>query len=328
MLVLLRLLSFSGMMLASSAASADGIEWKVQPNFENDEAAFELSGVVCAGSGKTTQWCFAVNDEKKYIQHFSIEGRTIIPGDRLRLLDKETPTGSKFAEPDLEAAAYHEGFVYAVGSHGLSRKQNRFSASRFFIYRLPVDPKSGKPTFKLTRKAVVPQIERTNRLREIIKAADGLSSFAEMPLSENGANIEGMGLIGNDIYLGFRAPYTRAGAIVLQVAVSALFSSGPKVSVTHYLNLGVDYGIRDMARIDDRFLVLSGAAGSGDLTSAIWSWKPGEDPVLLLVLSGTKGNKAEGLLVLNADANKSVRVLVLFDSRKNGAPTEFTVSLR
>lgn len=305
---------------------ADGIQWTVQPDFENSDAALEISGATCAGSDAT--WCFAVNDEKKYIQVFSMQGRTLKPGDRIRILEKRAASGSKFAEPDLEAITYGDGFVYLSGSFGLSRKKDKLNPSRFLVYRFPVDRESGEPAFDMTRKTVAPEIVRSKKLGDIIKSADGLSGFAEQPLRDNGANVEGLAIKDDSLFFGFRAPATERGAVVLQVKTERLFGDAEHPAVSHFLDLGVGYGIRDMAVFGDGFLILSGAAVSQAVLPAIWHWVPDRHLRLLKVLPVPEDSKSEGLMIVDAAEEQELRVLVLFDSLKNGAPTEFTVPLK
>ena len=317
-----------GILMGATSAWADGIEWNVHPDFKNEEAALEISGGVCGGEDGQRKWCFAVNDEKKYIQTFSIDEPTLKPGKRLRILEKRDGTGEKYAEPDAEGAAYHDGFIYVTGSHGAPRNGDAPQDSRFFVFRMPVDRQTGEPAFEVTREAVDPKIERTDELRPIIKTADGLSAHAEQALSNNGANIEGIAAMGDSLYFGFRAPTGPNGAVVLQVAIDRLFGTSETQATSHALDLGVGYGIRDMTRLGNRFLLLAGAASRDELVPVVWSWVPGQAPELIKALSVAEGRKAEGLMVLDASDQKKVRVLVLFDSRKNGEPTEFTLQLK
>lgn len=42
---------------------ADGIKWNVVPDFKNNKAAMEISGVICPGENQENKWCYAVSDE-------------------------------------------------------------------------------------------------------------------------------------------------------------------------------------------------------------------------------------------------------------------------
>ena len=324
MMRMISILALPAMILGSGPGLADGIDWDVRPDFRNDEAALEISGIACAGKDGKQEWCYAVNDEKKYVQLFEIKNRTLVPGKRLRILNKEDAAGNEFAEPDLEAVAYHRDFLYLAGSHGASRKKGEVHVSRFFVFRLPVKD-SGKPDFKIDDDDVASQIERSAGLRSLIKSAEGVAEFAEKSPDENGANIEGMGLLDEAIYFGFRAPVAPRGAVILKVSIGTLFAGAAQPAESFFVDIGAGYGVRDMAPLEDGFLILAGAAGDADLVPAIWFWRPDTRPRLLRILRVPALFKAEGLMVLDRKDREEVRVLVVFDSQKNGAPREFAI---
>ena len=311
----------------SDLAAGDGIAWRVSPDFSNDEAAEEISGAVCAGDEGAWDWCVAVNDEKKYVQFFSIDGQTIVPGKRARVLEKKGAAGKRLGEPDLEAVASDGGFVYLAGSHGVGRRTGRADPERYFVFRFPVDRESGKPAFEITRDRVADRIERSAGLKSVIELADRLGDFANQPLDANGANIEGMTALPGRLFFGFRAPVLPDGAVVLEVTTDRLFGGDTSGPITHILDLGAGYGIRDMARIGNDVLILTGAGTGDELVPAIWRWRPGHAPRLLQILTVPAGWKAEGLMVLSAD-NRTARTLVFFDGQKNGAPIEFEIPTR
>ncbi len=178
--MLLRHLLFPILISLPTMVAAGGIEWTVQPDFESKTAAKELSGAVC---GNSTRWCVAVNDETRYVQWFELlpQERRLKPGKRSLVLPTRRADGSKYKEPDIEAAAYADGFVYLTGSHGTGRKTALIQPSRFFVYRLPVDRTSGRPLFEITLKKVAPEIERSGALREAINNHPYLAKFAQNP---------------------------------------------------------------------------------------------------------------------------------------------------
>ncbi|MEL6476258.1 MAG: DUF3616 domain-containing protein [Pseudomonadota bacterium] len=307
----------------SGMALADGTVWSVRPSFDNEDARYEISGLTCAGSDGAGRWCFAVNDEKSYGQFFTldIERRRLRPKKRLRLLPKEG-----FDEADLEGAAYHDGYVYALGSHGLSRTGQEFQRSRFFIYRFPVDPVTGAPGFEVKRKSVVDQVERSDVLLPLLRGLTGLGATPERSVIDNLGNFEGLAVRGGRLFAGFRAPSDRQGAAILDVALDHVFGDAPAEAVIHRLDLGMRYGVRDLAPFDDGFLVLASAESVPELIPIIWFWRPGTAPLLLRALPVPPGWKAEGLLPLGpAAAPGGERVLLVFDSQKNGAPLEFVI---
>jgi len=314
---------------AASLCSADeGL--RVDPDFAGKKAATSISGALCPGEDRAMQWCVSVNDEKRNIQYFRIDNGTIIPGGRIRILAKATlkgddENGCALDQADMEAAAYDGGYVYITGSHGVSRKCGKVQPSRFQLVRFPVSPASGKPFFDLKLggkppKTVSEGVEHTDKLRRLIRDTAPLSAFAEMRLDENGANIEGIGARGGQLFFGFRTPVLESGAIVLEVAADALFGATPPAPVAHKLHLGVGYGIRDMARVGDTFMILAGASGGADLAPTIWAWVPGSTPILQTVLRVNKGQKAETLLLVNINKTSPIPAIVFFDDEQNGNP--------
>ncbi|MEM7508891.1 MAG: DUF3616 domain-containing protein [Pseudomonadota bacterium] len=313
--------------MAYADPAVQPIPWDVSPDFKGNAARCEaeekqshcqISGVACAGGGQA--WCLAVNDEKNYAQLFSVTGRRLIPGKRIRLLEKDD-----WDEADAEGVAVGEGYIYIAGSHGLSRKKRKLEPSRFFVYRLPVDPDNGAPRFDVSGKSIAPEIERSDRLGALVRGMTSYRGGSENSLLDDGANFEGIGVMDGRLYAGFRAPVDARGTAVLEVSLSGLFDGQPMDATLHRLPLGAGHGIRGMARFGDGFLLLTGAAERGHLVPSIWFWRPGEAARQLDKLDIPAGWKAEAVMPLPSDAGDRVRVLVLFDGQANGAPMEFAI---
>lgn len=88
--------------------------------------------------------------------------------------------------------------------------------------------------------------------------------------------------------------------------------------------LGEGRGVRDLAVFNDGVLVLAGPTASGPGPYAIYWWNGESEDVKLLkdladVVGANRERKAEGLLPLDESAS-GLRVLILFDSEKEGAP--------
>jgi hypothetical protein len=302
-------------------AWAQGLEWSVRPDFKSRKAALNISGAICADWDANQRQCYAVNDEANYFHLFTINGFTIVPQKRGRLIAKRDNDDNK--ELDLESVTYGNNFVYFVGSHGHPRRKGKFSDGSFRLFRLPVD-KKGKATVEFEDKRPVDTIEASEKLGAVIDAVEGLSDFSKVKLKDNGANIEGVAVLGNDLFFGFRAPVIERGATVLRVSIDHLFGDESDNAQSYVLDLGSGYGIRDMAVFEDRILILAGGAQNDPLKPIIWSWKPGKRPRLLSVLDTPEGSKAETLMLVSIK-KKKLRVLVMFDNLKNGMPTEFEI---
>lgn len=306
-----------------------GPAWKVEPPFaKNAEARKALSGAACAPTSPPV--CLVANDEKKYAQFFSIKDKTLVPSTVIRLVpDKED--GFEFDELDTEGIAYDGGYFYVVGSHGAPRKPDKpLDPSRFFLFRFKVDTQSGLPDFKLDGEVPVDpkSIEKKNTLREVIKAAPQIGAFAEKPLSQNGANVEGIAVKGERIFLGFRGPSVGDNAFILSVDRNGVFGGGAMNPKVDALALGKDIGIRDLAPLKSGMLVLAGPAPDAAGTYAIAHWNEQTNALKPLAkLAGIPaGGKAETLIVLEDNEQAAYRVLVLIESIENGHPLEYVVA--
>ncbi len=256
-------------LVASAAASSrptiapNGPAWKVKPAFEKSDKVREaISGAACAPTLPPT--CLAVNDEKNYAQFFAIKGRKIVPRRLIRLEpDKENGVGP--GDLDTEGAAYDRGFFYVAGSHGAPRNPAAaIDPSRFFVLRFRVNERTGKPRFRFGDEVVdTAAIVRTNTLREVIRTAAEIGPFAEKPLGENGANIEGIAVRDDRIYLGFRGPSLGGRAFILAVNSNGVFGNEAINLKVHPIRLGPATGIRDLAvlRKTPGMLVLTGPVG-------------------------------------------------------------------
>ncbi len=286
-------------------------EWRVKGGFDSDEARKDISGAACA----TPAWCLAVNDEKDYVQFFTLDTAKaeIDPGKRARVLAKDAFPGK--SEADIEAAAWGGDAFYVTGSHGLPRQGGPRDPGRYFVYRLPADPATGAPAFEPDKDDVAPEIASTGTLEPLIAAALGTEATTTGP-DDGGANIEGLAILGGTAYFGFRAP-ADGGAPVIGVALDELFSGSPADGALYRLGLGEGRGIRAMETVGDAILILSGPDRDQEGRAA---------PVLLGELDADPDWKGEGLLFA-ARHGRTVTLLVFFDSRKDGDPHAVTITL-
>lgn len=325
---------------AKGAEAVKGKAWKVAEDFDGKKARANLSAAVCSGEGEH-RVCYAVNDEERYLQTFSIKGGVLEPGQRLILhkQKKETATDRwdveknkpDDAQPDMEAAALSEdGVVYVVGSHGRSRKHCLLRPSSFTVYRFPA-AENGVGDRSEKREAT--GLKTSNRLRSLIASDPVLGEYADQCLSNNGVTIEGAAIIGDDLLLGFRAPVTAKGAVVLRVSRAALFDGPPDApglsGRIHRLKLDRGYGVRGMDRVEGGVLILAGPVGDDEAPPTIWRWsaKDGDDPRKIATLADEEGWKGEGLLALDRERihSRGWRALVFFDDKKNGKPHAYEI---
>lgn len=321
-------LGFSTAALAQPTVMPNGPPWKVRPQFEkNDKVREAISGAACALTLPPT--CLAANDETNYAQFFAIKGRKIDPSRLIRLMpDKEN--GVEVGSLDAEGVAYDRGYFYVVGSHGVPRNPNAaVDPARFFILRFRVNERTGKPRFRFGEDALdTVQVVKTNVLREAIKAAPELGPFAEKPLASNGANIEGIAVRDDSIFLGFRGPVVNERAFILQVALGGVFGTDALSPKVHALRLGADTGIRDLAALRrlPGMLVLAGPVGaSGPYSVHYWDGQSAETKPLAVLGGVPAGGKPETLLVRSEGNARQFRVLVLIEGIANASPLEYLI---
>jgi hypothetical protein len=327
-LALTAALGFSATALAQPTVMPNGPPWKVRPVFEKTDKVREaISGAACALTLPPT--CLAANDETNYAQFFSIKGRKIDPSRLIRLLPA-SENGVEIGSLDAEGVAYDRGYFYVIGSHGAPRNPNAtIDPARFFILRFRVNERTGKPRFRYGDDTLdAMQIVKTNVLREAIKAAPEIGPFAEKPLGANGANIEGIAVRDDSIYLGFRGPSVNERAFILQVALGGVFGTDALSPKVHALRLGADTGIRDLAvlRRSPGMLVLAGPVGtSGPYSVHYWDGQSVETKTLAVLGGIPAGGKPETLLVRSEGNARQYRVLVLIEGFANASPLEYLI---
>ena len=311
------------------------------PGKDDPEAAgaYDISGIACLLRGSGKRRCLVVNDEGRKAQFVTIDDRSIEPKATLDLIGKEPdvatrgrlpteshcPDGSKpkFKEFDGEGVAYAAPYFYVVGSHGCGRKSGKLKTSSLILARIPVDG-DGKQA---------EAVETTYRLGEVLAGAKTVGpSFLHGLNEANGLNVEGVAVVGDRLYAGLRAPSIGTQAFLVEAEVEALFAKGHEAyrgtSRTIPLKVGEGAGIRDLSALEDgRLLVLTGPAQEQPgVTYTLFLFDPakGGDPQPLGSLAKLEGSdsagKAEAVTVIGRD-----RVLVFFDSLKNGAPRAYKV---
>lgn len=244
---------------------------------------------------------------------------------------------SGHTELDLEAISYADGYVYAVGSHAKRRKRvkrqysREKNARRFLqvemedtrnsLFRIPFNKYSGE-------LGEAKRLDLSKRLRK----DDLLGPFTAIPSKENGVDIEGLGIRGNKLYLGFRGPVFRHNLVPVWV----LDFDRPKRYETVLVKL-MGQGIRDMVALDQGFLLLTGAVNDAPMPFRLWWWDgedqlPGEDveilpSICLGEITAPQGAKAEGITVLS-QTEESVDLLVVYDGVVQGGCVHLRVDMQ
>lgn len=311
----------------------------------NKKVAEDISGIACVDLGAGKRRCLLVNDEGGKAQFVIIVGRTIEPKKRVDLIGEgpnpETlgrqPKGpgcpdpkQRFKELDGEGVAYAAPYFYVTGSHGCARRAKAFTLSAMLLARIRVTDE-GKPDVAEGEDAEA-AVETTWRLGDALARAETVNAhFLKDLTDENGLNIEGLAVVGDTLYAGLRAPSLGGKAFLVAVSVEALFAKGhesytgtPRVIP---IEVGEGAGIRDLSVLPDgQLLVLTGPAQFQDIPYRLFRFDPkgptGPAPLgrLAPLDESEKRGKPEAITMVGKD-----RVLVFFDSLKNGAPRSYTV---
>ena len=314
----------SAITLSSGAMSSHTLSKQTTIAISGDIVeAKEISGIGFLGD-----FLFLVSNETT---HLDILKKS---GDGYKLA-KSVHIAGESEELDLESIAVDGTTVYVIGSHSRVRPKQKSAdtyaeareklttvdfvdSQRDVLARFPFDPISGQPG----------DVE-TVSLRTFIDTNPVLKPFAALPSKENGVDIEGVAVKGNEVYVGFRGPVLRENFVPIVVTT---FTT-PTAGEIRFVKLG-GLGVRDLAAVKDGFLILAGPNGDGPGTFQIYLWN-GADCVNGATPAGTcdllvevpdqgKANP-EGLTVTAEHADAWELVLVC-DGIKNGNPTRYRLT--
>lgn len=261
------------------------------------------------------------------------DGQYVV-GEDILLPDVDKNDGR---ELDIEGIAVDGNFIYVVGSHSARRnransnksyKRNRKTfnqgkvkeePSRDWLHRIEVN------------QQVQPVAKMSISLRDVISNHKALKAFSAIPSKENGVDIEGVAVADGWVYVGFRGPVFRDNYVPV---LKFKFDQHEKSAILFFVKLDGG-GIRDMASVQDGFLIVSGPVGDAPGPYQVYHWNgldmvPGKD------LADTKGyinklgnievskGKAEGILALEvergSDDDCQYKFMIIFDGIINGNP--------
>ncbi|MFO1060012.1 MAG: DUF3616 domain-containing protein [Dongiaceae bacterium] len=325
-----RAICLSGLVvsLAAAPAWAGSCEpWPVDGKLlgKDDKKSRDQSGIACLRDSGFPRSCLVIDDEIQSAQLVTLQDGAIEAGATIPLIDDQYK--GKPLELDGEGVAYAAGFYYVTGSHGSPRHAGDAAddpkvaariAADSQVVRIAVDPASGAPVQGGRALAI------SARLGDVIRSVAQLRPYAEQPLDENGVTIEGLAAHDGRLLFGFRGPSLDGRAAVLSVSATGLFAGGDADPSLRLLPLGAGRGVRDIAAYGGGFLVLAGPTADGGGTYSVFAWDgTGESVRKLGNLPAFDDDgtqlKAEALLPLDAQGSQ-LRVLVLFDGGKEGAP--------
>jgi hypothetical protein len=201
----------------------------------------------------------------------------------------DLPEG-RAGEMDIEGIAISDGHLWVCGSHSLKRDKPKdddlaemeeidWDANRGFLGRVPLlDRGEGSFTPVVRHDAMDGEPERAARMMEMKRDRDKaplrrmlakdplIGPFIDLPCKENGFDVEGLAVRGNEVLLGLRGPVLRGLALLVRMEMKVTgdgwlkprkLEDGRRYSL-HAIDLN-GQGIRDLAWQGDRLLILSGA---------------------------------------------------------------------
>ena len=334
-----------------SADARDDDDWKVHKRLLGKEGkgSVDVSGIACTTSSGFPRLCLVIDDDLPNAQFVTVEDGKLHAGDAVPLI--HNAYDHKPLALDGEGVAFYKDAFYVIGSHGHPRKhtedckdptpsdENRAKiAAASQIVRIRLNDEVGKT---LSMHDVL-EINATPKLRQIMIGNATLKPFVDKciePGDGNGVTIEGIAVMDDRLYAGFRGPSLPGGAPIVSVPLSTLFGDGTGGEELTVVQLEEGQGIRDLAPYKGGLLVLAGPRGSGKGKYDVHWWdtsQTGLEPVPMKPLgditkkagadTDKKERKPEGLLPLD-ESRGELRLLILSDGddAKEGAPRPVTV---
>jgi uncharacterized protein DUF3616 len=327
------LLLVGGLLAGPAPARArDADPWPVKLRLLGPDGgkSTDVSGIACTTTAGFPRFCFVIDDNSQSAQLVTLEDGKIIAGEQVELISNKFK--KKTLELDGEGVAFAEGFFYVIGSHGHPRdKKHKLDPVKD---KEEIDARiiaaSQMVRLKAAPNGTASVVDRSPNLRKIITAQPELQRFAEQRLENNGVTIEGIAIRGKRVFVGFRGPTLDNGrAPILSAALDALFGGGAPDARLYQLPLGDGQGVRDLAPLDNGFLILAGPTADGPGRYAVYWWDGDGDNVRFLrdladIIGDHRERKPEALLPLDKGSS-GLRVLILSDGAEEGAPTAVTM---
>lgn len=320
---------------------------------ESDDLLEELSAVARTPDGHL----WLGSDEFLTLERLTPMGDGIYGSHTTFHLHDFVNLHDKDSEIDIEGLDYSDGYLWVVGSHSLKRNKTKGKKpakdiqrlseierdlNRSLLARLPILNGEIVPTYArqddappLTA-AALKQVDHHNVLMEALAEDEHLGPFIAMrlPSKDNGFDIEGLAVHGNQIFLGLRGPVLRGWAIIIEIEVEAeepgtlhLKDLGDgELYRKHFLDLN-GQGIRELCLHEGDLLVLSGPtmALSGAMqmfrfedvldhsNDTIWSQDSGRLEALFELPFTVGADNAEGLTLMPC-LGYSDGLMVVYDS--------------
>jgi hypothetical protein len=334
------LIVFPMVLLAHIAATQAAEEWDVDGTLfgKKDKTSEDISGIACTTTSGFPRYCLVIDDNVQAAQFVTLHDGRLKAHEEVVPLIENKFDGTRL-ELDGEGVAYANGYFFVIGSHGHPRDKDEdfMPPKRANELKARIAASSQLIRFRIKSSVTRPvgpedieDMQRSPRLRDIIAAEPSLKRFVDRRLENNGVTIEGVAVIGDQLYVGFRAPTLENGRTpVLTLSVNDLFAGAAPHSKLRMLPVGEGRGIRDLTPFDNGLLVLAGPSGEEAGPYTIYWWDTTSENLRHLsditeVADATKKRKPEALLPLDQGPS-GLRLLVLFDGPEQGGPRPIVI---
>ncbi|MBD2104686.1 DUF3616 domain-containing protein [Leptolyngbya sp. FACHB-261] len=193
------------------------------------------------------------------------------------------------AEVDIEGLAFADHYLWLVGSHSSKRckpkpdksdpeniqrlAKVKTDGNRYLLARIPLVegelhrtcPHPNHPKQVLCA-AQLEGTYQSNCLLDALRKDIHLGPFLSIPSKDNGFDIEGLAVIGNQVFIGLRGPVLRGWAVILELQVKDAGPSALKLKKIgeagqpykkHFVDLN-GLGIRELCLDGSDLLILAG----------------------------------------------------------------------
>ncbi len=256
------LLATESHLLAQKSLSVTG----EVTGFEDISAATLCNDLIYIGADEGT----GETGEDQVVQILKLDG------DQLTVIDQKLLSRSAL-EMDIEAIACGEDAVYIAGSHSAKRPRIKskkpYEKNRKAFKQDSIEVE--KTRNQVVKLAFDDSVESIS-LENLLKKDEVLSAWMGIASKENGIDIEGLAYSDRALYAGFRGPVFRGNYVpVLKFSFAKKPEKKPYEIL--YVKLG-GFGVRDLVKVVDGFLILAGPVGDAVHPYKIYHWN-GKDQV-------------------------------------------------
>jgi len=213
-------------------------------------------------------------DSRLRMYHADRGGPPVSEVDLTRFLEVDAHS----PETDIEAATRVGDRIYWLTSHGRNVR-GKFRESRDRLFATKVVPRDGVP-------GLVPEGKPYKELLFDLVTAPTLARYelaaaaGKAPKASDALNLEGIcGMPGGRLLIGFRNPVPHGRALLVPLLNPTAVIGGTRARLGEPIELDLGgLGVRDLAFVDGRYLIVGGPAGSGG-RSHLFLWEgPGTKP--------------------------------------------------